>query len=67
MNAASFERMQRRFDEAVINADGCDLDVQRFDPKFVNEFLLDRLLRFRAQAAHTFVGVVAGKGRQVHA
>src|SRR5260370_35947367 len=67
MNAAALDCAPRGFDEGVINADGSDLDIEAFDAKLLNEFLLNGLSCLGAQAANTLVGVVAGEGRQMHA
>ena len=59
--------MQRSFNERVIDANRRDFDAELLDAKFLDQFLLDRLPRFRAQPPHALVGVVAGKRGQIHA
>jgi len=51
----------------VIDADRTDFDVKIADAELVEEFLLNRLARFGAEAANAFVGVVARERGQVHA
>ncbi len=51
----------------MIDADGSDFDLQIADAELVEEFLLDGLARFGAEAANAFVGIVAGERGQVHA
>ena len=60
-DAAAFEGAARGFHEDVIDADGGDFDLQRFDAEGGDEFVLDRLAAFGAEAADALVGVVAGE------
>ncbi len=41
--------------------------MEALDAKFLDELLLNRLSRLGTQSANAFVGVVAGKCRQIHA
>src|SRR5437667_443517 len=50
----------------VIDAHRRNLNPEALHPKFLREFLLNRLPRLRAQAPHALVGVIAGKRGQVH-
>ena len=67
VNAASFQCMQRGFDESVINANRAHLDAEFLDAEFLHEILLDGLSRLRAQSPHALIGVVAGERCQIHA
>ena len=67
MDAATFQGVQRRFDKHVIHANGCDLHFEFFNSQLVHQILLHRLPRLRAQTAHTFFRVIAGKRGQIHA
>src|ERR1700674_3358507 len=67
MHSTTLERMQRSFNECVIDANGGDLNLPFLDPKLLFYFLLDRMPGLRAQAANALVGVIAGKSSQIHA
>ena len=60
-DAAAFEGAASGLDEDVVDADGGDFDVERFDAEFCDEFVLERLAGFGAEAADAFVGIVAGE------
>src|SRR5262249_23555918 len=51
----------RGFDEEVIDTNRGDLQVQLLDAKLLDEFVLQRLARFGAKAADSFVGIVPGE------
>src|SRR5208282_2714561 len=66
-NATAFEGAAGGFDEDVVDADGGDFDVERFDAEFCDEFVLEGLAGFGAETANAFVGVISGERRQIHA
>ena len=65
-NAGAFESATGGFDEKMVDADGGDFDVEGCDAEFRDEFMLQRMTAFGAEAADAFVGVVAGKSGEVH-
>ena len=67
MDATSFQSVQRRFDEHVINANRGDLDLSSSTPSLLDQFLLQRMATLGAQSANALVGVVSGKRGQIHA
>ena len=67
MYTTPLERVQCRFHKRVIHANGSDLNLQLLDPKLLFYFLLDGMPGLRAQTANALVGVIAGKGGQIHA
>ena len=66
-NAAAFEGAARGFYEDMIDADGGDFDVERFDAKLFYEFALERLAAFGAEAADALVGVIPRESCEIHA
>src|SRR5882762_8695532 len=67
MHRTALQRVQSSFNKRVVHADGGDLNLQFLDPKLLFYFLLDGMPGFRAEAANSLVGIVAGKSSQVHA
>src|SRR5579872_865109 len=60
-DAAAFEGAASGFYEDVIDADGGYFDLEGFDAEFCDEFVLEGLAGFGAEAADALVGVVAGE------
>jgi hypothetical protein len=50
----------------MVDANRGDFSVKRFDAEFGDEFVLEGMAAFGAEAADAFVGVVALKGGEVH-
>ena len=66
VDPAALDRPASRLHKRVIDAHRRNLNPEALHPKFLREFLLNRLPRLRAQAPHALVGVIAGKRGQVH-
>ena len=66
-DAGAVESSEGGFNKRVVDTNRGDLQVQFLDAEALDQFLLDGLSSLRAKPADTLIGVVGGKGGEIHA